>query len=234
MILFKKGGLVKMHGYLNKFWEEQRERIKEKAKITPGQWSIMIFIWFLTSFILTPIGGVIVAGIVGLVFYFTRNAKERTELTEQSEAMALKHKPIQKLIKKKNNEIATLRSKELASAHNAFSVLEELLSKREKDLKELEASGYDTTSKQLLFKNCKVELQQINESLKIATEENIRFENKILKEKTHKKELDMVHKKEVETHNKEVNDRLELLEKAYGAGIINKSEYKKQKSQLLD
>ncbi len=192
----------------------------------------MIFIWFLTSFILTPIGGLIVAGIVGFAFYFTRNAKERTELTEQSEAMALKHKPIQELLKKKNNEIATLRSKELVSAHNAFSVLEKLLSKREKDLKEFEDNVYDTTSKQLLFKNCKVELQQINESLKIATEENIKLENKVLKENMYNEELDKVHRKEVEAHKEEVKNRLELLEKAYGAGIINKAEYKKKKSQL--
>ena len=213
-----------MHDYLNKFWKEQRGRIKEKAKITPSQWSIMILIWLLTSFILTPIGGVIVAVIVGFVFYFTRNTKERMELTEQSEAMALKHKPIQELLKKSNSEIATLKSQELANAQNAFSILEKLLLRREKDLKELETEGFNITSKQLLFKNCKAELQQINESLKTATAKNARVEDKILKENIHKKELDNV-------HETEVNDRLALLEKAYGAGIINKAEYEKQKSQ---
>lgn len=223
-----------MHNYLNKFWGEQGERIKEKAKMTSGQWGIIMGSSLLATVILTPIGGAIVGLIALSVFYFTRNEKERRELTEQSEAMAVKHKPIQKLLKKTNNEIATLKSKELAGAHNAFSVLEELLSRREKDLKELEANGYDTTSKQLLFKKCKVELQQINESLKIATKENMKLENKRLEENMHNEELDKVHRKEVEVHKKEVNERLELLEKAYGAGIINKAEYKKQKSQLLD
>ncbi len=221
-----------MHDYLNKFWKEQAERIEKEAKLDSSLGSIalvvIVLVVVLGSFILTPIGG----GGIGLILYFA--LKSAKEIKGGSEFHALKYKTVQKLLKKKNSEILILKSKELANAQDAFSVLEKLLSRREKDLKELETNGYDITHKQLLFKNCKVELQQINASLKIATEKNMRLENKVLKENIHKEELNKVHRKEVETHKKEVNDRLELLEKAYGAGIINKAEYKKQKLQLLD
>ncbi len=225
MIYYKKRGLIKMqyHDQLNKFWGEQTERIEKEANLTSGQWTIIMIVVIVGSFILTPIGGVGAA--FGLYYGMSRGAKE---LKGGSEFKAVKDKTVQKLLKKENSEIATLKSKELVNAQNAFSVLEKLLSRRDKDLKELEAEGYDKKdieSKKILFENCKMELHQINESLKIASEENIRLENKILKENIHKKELDKVHKKEV-------NDRLELLEKAYGAGIINKAEYKKQKLQL--